>query len=242
MRGEDDAIFWQARVFEDFRRVAMGKKIIGLEIFVDLDEVEIATGIFAGAASSGLAIADHTAAAGDEAGFGERAESENDAGGVTAGIGDEARGGDLASVQLGEAVDGFAEPTRVRSRELIPGRKGIGGTKTESAAEIDDAQTGLEKRRGDFRGNVMRRGEKGGACVAGDDFRHGKRAERRFADAAELRKQFGEALLALRFADVEDRRFDRGMAQKNARQLETGVAGDTYYGELFLVSHFKGDD
>jgi hypothetical protein len=32
------------------------------------------------------------------------------------------------------------------------------------------------------------------------------------------------------------------MAQKNARQLETGVAGDTYYGELFLVSHFKGDD
>jgi len=25
------------------------------------------------------------------------------------------------------------------------------------------------------------------------------------------------------------------MAQKNARQLETGVAGDTYYGELFLV-------
>src|SRR5258708_8351517 len=70
MRGEDDAIFRPARAFEDFPRVSMGKKIIGLEIFVDLDEVEIATGIFAGAASSGLAIADHTAAAGDEAGFG----------------------------------------------------------------------------------------------------------------------------------------------------------------------------
>src|SRR6266404_7141181 len=62
MRGEDDAIFGQAGVLEYFRRVAVGKKIIGLEIFVDFDEVEIATGIFAGAASSGLAIADHTAA------------------------------------------------------------------------------------------------------------------------------------------------------------------------------------
>jgi hypothetical protein len=57
-----------------------------------------------------------------------------------------------------------------------------------------------------------------------------------------LGEHLGEALPALRLADVEDRRFDRGMAQKNARQLETGVAGDTYYGELFLVSHFKGDD
>src|SRR5258708_15139610 len=141
----------------------MGKKIIGLEIFVDLDEVEIATGIFAGAASSGLAIADHTAAAGDEAGFVERTESDNDAGVVTAGIGDEARGGNLACVQLEEAVDRFAEPTRVRSAELIPGRKGIGGAKTESAAEIDDAQTCFEKRRGEFRGNFGRRGEAGRA-------------------------------------------------------------------------------
>ncbi len=44
MRGKDEAIFGQAGVLENFRRVAMGKQVVGLEIFVDFDEVEVATG------------------------------------------------------------------------------------------------------------------------------------------------------------------------------------------------------
>jgi len=98
MSGEDDAIFGQAGVLENFGRVAMREEVIGLEIFVDLDEVEVATGIFACAAGAGLAVADDAGAAGDEAGFGEGAQGENDAGGVAAGIGDEARRGDLGGV------------------------------------------------------------------------------------------------------------------------------------------------
>src|ERR1700682_2697214 len=31
------------------------------------------------------------------------------------------------------------------------------------------------------------------------------------------------------------------MAQENARQLKTRVAGDTYYGELFRLSHFTSN-
>jgi len=43
----------------------MGKEIVGFEIFVYFDEVEVAAGIFAGAAGSGLAITDYAAAFGD---------------------------------------------------------------------------------------------------------------------------------------------------------------------------------
>src|SRR6202022_1542023 len=133
----------------------MREKIIGLEIFVDLDEVEIASGIFACSAGAGLAVANNTAAAGEGAGFGKGAQGENDAGGVATGISYEARGGNLASVQLGKTIDGFAEPVCARGGELIPGRKRIGGTKAECTAEIDDAQTGFEERGRYFRGNFM---------------------------------------------------------------------------------------
>ncbi len=98
MGGEDDAIFGQASVLENFGSVAMREEIVGLEIFVDLDKVEVATGILACAAGAGLAVADDAGAAGDEAGFGEGAQCENDAGGVAAGIRDEARRGDLGGV------------------------------------------------------------------------------------------------------------------------------------------------
>jgi len=44
MSGEDHAVFGQTSVLENFRRVTMRKEIVGFEIFVDLDEVEVATG------------------------------------------------------------------------------------------------------------------------------------------------------------------------------------------------------
>src|SRR6266478_6031553 len=156
-----------ASVIKNFGSVAMREQVVGLEIFVDLDEVEVATGIFACAAGTGLAVADDAAALGDEAGFGERAQGENHAGGVAAGIGNKARGGDFSSVQLGKTVDRFAEPACVGSGELVPGRKGIRGAKTEGAAEIDDAEASLQQRGGDFRGNFVGRGEESGARIAG---------------------------------------------------------------------------
>src|SRR4029077_11933535 len=126
MGGKNEAIFGQAGVLENFRGMAMRKKIVSLEIFVDFDEVKVTTGIFAGAADTRLAITDY-AAVSDQTGFGEGAHGENDTGGVATGIGDQARGGDFLGVQLGKAVDGLAEPVCVGRGELIPGGESVGG-------------------------------------------------------------------------------------------------------------------
>src|SRR5207253_8074525 len=55
--------------------------------------------------------------------------------------------------------------------------------------------------------------------------------------AAELWEEFGEAFRTVCFADVEQRRLKRGMAEKNPRQLETGVAGDAHNRDLAEISH-----
>src|SRR4029077_15340896 len=96
--------------------------------------------------------------------------------------------------------------------ELIPGGESVGGAKTKGATEIDDPDTSLQQHRHDFRGNFVRRGQEGGSRGARGDVGYGKRAERRFTNAAELRKQLGEALFVLGVANVEDRRLDGGMA------------------------------
>ena len=110
MRGENHAVFGQAGVLENFRSMTMGEQVVGLEIFVDFDEVEVATRIFAGATGSGLAIAHDAAGAGEEAGIGKRAEGEDDAGGVAAGIGEKTGLGDLRGIEFGKTIDGFPEP------------------------------------------------------------------------------------------------------------------------------------
>src|SRR6266851_3010173 len=241
MRGENHAVFGQAGVLENFRGVAMREKVIGLEIFVDFNEMEVATGIFAGATGSGLAIAHNAAAGCDEASIGERPQGENDAGGIAAGVGEEAGLGNFRGIKLREAINGFTEPIGVRRGKLVPGGEGFGGAKAKSAAEIDDAETHLEESRCDFRGNFVRGGEKRGAGAAGFDLRNGEGAEGRFATAAELGKQFREALLAVGVAHVEGGRLDRGMTDEKARQLEAGVARYTHHSDVFGGSHFTSD-
>jgi len=64
-------------------------------------------------------------------------------------------------------------------------------------------------------------------------------------DEAELRPSRGTAERARRafravgFANVEDRRPQLGMAQKDPRQFQTGITGDTHDRDLARVSHFK---
>src|SRR5208282_5376008 len=109
MRRENELRFGEAGVLENFGRVAVREKIVGFEIFVDFDELQIAPGIFACAAGTGFAIADDVLVWSDKTGFGERAQSEDDAGGVAAGIGDQAGFGDFFGIQFGKAVDSFAK-------------------------------------------------------------------------------------------------------------------------------------
>src|SRR5216684_2234612 len=84
----------------------------------------------------------------------------------------------------------------------------------------------------------MRSRKKCGARAAGSNRVNGNRPERRFAPAAELGKELGEAFRTVRFADVEDRWRKFGMAQEYSRQLKTRVAGDAHNCDLAGIFHF----
>ena len=66
VRGKNELRIAKTGVFKDLGRVAMRKKIVGFEIFVNFDEVQIAAGIFACAAGAGFAIADDVLVRSDE--------------------------------------------------------------------------------------------------------------------------------------------------------------------------------
>src|SRR6266567_2052067 len=191
----------QARVVENFRRMAVREEAIGLEILIHLDKVEIAAGVFAGAAGAGFAVANDAGVRSDPSCLSERPQSKNHAGGIAARIGNQASCRNLAGVKFRNAIDSLGEPFGMGSGPLVPGCKSFRRTKTECAAQIHDAK-------------------------------------RRFAPATELRKKLSETLRAIRFAKVESRRPDGRVTQKNPRQFETGIAGDTDDGDLARISHF----
>src|SRR5882724_2688112 len=112
----------------------MGEQVVGFEILVDLDEMEVAAWLFTCSGGAGFAVADDLAAIGDPIGLGEWAEREDHAGGVAAGIGDEAGLGDFVGVKFGQAVDSLAEPVGVRGGQLVPPFKRFGGAEAESSA------------------------------------------------------------------------------------------------------------
>src|SRR5580658_923324 len=238
VRRKNELRLAESCVLENFRRVAMREKIVSFEVFVDFDELHILTRIFACAAGTGFAITDDVLAVRYRTGVGKRAEGEDNAGGVAAGIGDQARFSDVLRIQLGKAVDGFTEIAGVRRRQLVPGGKCFRLRKAEGAAQVNHAEARFEKRGSEFRGNFMRRGEKSRSRSRGSDRVERKRPERSLCPAAELRKEFGDAVSAVRFPHIKRSRGDRGMAQEYASQLKAGVSGDTNDGDLTRVSHF----
>jgi len=86
----------------------------------------------------------------------------------------------------------------------------------------------------------VRRGQEGGPRAARDNLRHGKGR----SGASPMPRSWGKARRGNACFACRGRRrpkTSRRMAQENARQLETCVAGDTYYGDLFRLSHFTSD-
>src|SRR5882762_902650 len=226
-------------MLEDLRSMSVSEKPIGLEILVDFNEMEIAARILAGAARAGLTIADNAGVRGDPTGFREGTQCQDHARGIATGIGDQSRGGNLGRVEFRNSVDGFLEPIGVRRGQLVPGGEGFRLAKAECTAEIHNPDTGADQGWRQLGRNFMRGGEKRCAGVTRNDGFHRKRTKRSFAPAAELRKELCEAFRAVAFANVEDRRPQLGMAQKNSRQLQTGITGDPHDRDLARVSHFK---
>src|SRR6184192_1308175 len=73
MGREDELRFGQAGVVENFGCMAMRKKIVSLEIFVKLGELEILAQLFAGSSGAGFAVGDDLRGRIEQASLGKRA-------------------------------------------------------------------------------------------------------------------------------------------------------------------------
>src|SRR5882724_3801366 len=137
MSAERELRFGNAGVLENLRGVPMRKEIVGFEVFVNFDEMEVATGILAGTAGSGFAIANDAAARSDPEERGKRAKSQDYAGGVATRIGNELRRLNLLGIKFGNAVRGLGQRGGVRRRQLVPGSESVRGAKPKCTTEID---------------------------------------------------------------------------------------------------------
>jgi len=225
-------------VVENFRRVAVRKEIVGFEVFVDFDELQIAPGVFASAAGAGFAIANDILIRRDPASFGERAKREDNARGVAAGIGNKAGVGNFLGIELGKAVGRFAKVISMRSGQLVPGSERFRSAKAESSAQIHNAQAGFEKSGRKLRGDFVRSGQKSRSRGRRSDRVDRKRPKWSLSPSAKLRKEFGDTVGATRFPDIKRDGSDGRMPQKNARKLEARVSGDTNDSDLARISHF----
>ncbi len=95
MGREDDLALVDADLLKQFAGVAMGEDAVGGEIVGRVHEVRLGGGRFARAADAALGVGDDAVVEIDEARGNQRPEGEDDRGCVAAGVGDEARAGDL---------------------------------------------------------------------------------------------------------------------------------------------------
>src|SRR5207302_2511820 len=90
-----------------------------------------------------------------------------------------------------------------------------------------------------FGRRFVRRCEKRGLGAGGQNVFNGQWAKGRSTDAAELGKEFREAVSALRVPHEKRGGGAGGMAEQELCQLKAGVTGDTYDGDGFRRRHFS---
>ena len=112
LRGEAELVLFEAGDLEHFGDVAVVEDGVRREVFGDFAEAGLEAGLASRAADAGFGVADDAGGAIDHAGFDQRAEGEIGGGGVAAGVGDEARGGD--------AGRGKTRAGRRRPRPAVP--------------------------------------------------------------------------------------------------------------------------
>src|SRR5208283_1207680 len=99
----------------------MREEIVSAEVFAYLDEMQIAPRLLARATRAGFTVADDILRRRDEASLRQRAQRENHAGRIAAGIGDEFRPRNAVRVELRQTVHGVAKMRLVRCGLLVPG-------------------------------------------------------------------------------------------------------------------------
>src|SRR5713101_523303 len=98
----------------------MREKVVGLEIFIHFDEVEIAARVFARAGGAGLAVADDGRTGSKQASLRKRPQGEDHACRVAARVRNQTSLGNLARINLGNTVDSLRKPFGVGRGKLVP--------------------------------------------------------------------------------------------------------------------------
>ncbi len=151
----------EVELLEDFAGVTVTEDGVGGEVVGRVHEVGVGGGGFAGSGDAGFGVGDDAEGEVDEVGAEEWGQTEDDGGGVAAGVGDEAGGGDGGPVELGGAVYGFAlECLRgcgVGVGELVDGAVGV-VLEAPGGGEVNDADVVGEGLRGPLAGLLVGRG------------------------------------------------------------------------------------
>ena len=229
------------------RKHAVGGKIVGR-----VHEVRLRRGRFARAAHAALRVGHDAVLEIDEARSHQRLQRQNDRRRIAAGIGDQLRAGNLLAMQLRHAVDGLGLRGRGQLGAFV--REGIDGAvgrfgQPPGAAQVDDAQSALERFGNPLARLLVRRGEKQNFDAALGQQIPGKRLSSFRCAAAVVVRQLrdesrssGTPPRARSFASTRPAKtgglpFEARMMQQQPRQLRACVARDSHNRGLnFLAS------
>jgi len=147
MRGELNLIRFEMELFEQFAGVAMAEDGVDGEVVGRVHEVSVCGRGFSGSADSGFCVADDAVGNIHETSLKQWREREDDGGSVAAGVGDEARVGDLVTVEFGTSVDCLGlKDGRVLGVCVVQVVDGAVGALLEApgSAEVDDLDAVLD--------------------------------------------------------------------------------------------------
>ena len=238
MRGELDLRGGKRKLLEQLAGVAMAEDGVGREIVCGVHEVGLVGGLLAGAADAAFGVADDAVVEIDEAGAEKRRKREDNGRGVAAGVGNEARRGNLVAMKLRRAVNGLGleggGERGIGVGELVDGAVG-GVMQAPGTAEIDDLDAAFEPGRSPFPRGFVGQGEKDDVDAGVLDEVPAKRADRGkglSAPAGELgvklfKRDAAEGGLVGNAAEEEGRGvLEARMGEEQAGKLASGVAAD----------------
>ena len=179
MGGEGELRFIESGDHQHFGHMAVIEHRINREIVGDLAKAGFEAGFAPGAAHAGFGVADDSGGSIGHAAGDQRLNREIRGGGITAGVGNQARGANALAAELGQSVDRLGQQLRRGVLLLVPARIRGGVAQAESATEIDDLGPGIEQSRREIHGDFGRRGEKhDGQAFGAHGIRSGRSAAR----------------------------------------------------------------
>ena len=131
---EAELALFESGILQHFGDMAVLQNGVSREVAGHFAEVSFQARLAAGAGDAALGVADDTGGQVEHAGSDKGAQCEIGGGGIAAWIRDKPGAANLATVELGQAVDSFGQQFSGHRGLLIPTRIDFGRAQTESAA------------------------------------------------------------------------------------------------------------